>query len=316
MFKFTVKRILSAIPTLAVVLVVVFLLVRVLPGSAAYSLVDEENMTEENIKTVEARLGLDKSVFQQFIEYVRDIFTGNWGNSYLNGRDVLWNIKHRLEPTIFLALLSTLITVVVGIPMGIAAATHRNSWLDYSLSTTALVFRTVPTFWMCVLFVYLIAFKAGLFPVQGYTKIADGGFFKALHSITLPAIALGLSHVATTARHTRSCMLQVLGEDYIRTAKAKGLSIFKIRYKHALRNTASLIVTTVFSSMATMLGGSTVVEKVFNIEGIGKLAFDSLIKRDYPQEQACILFMALIFIAVNILLDIIYKLIDPRVSFD
>lgn len=279
-------------------------------------MIDEENMTPEAIAEMEARLGLDKPLWEQFAVYVRDIITGNWGISYMNGRDVLENIKGRLEPTIMIALTSTVITVVLGIPMGVFAATHRNSWLDYTLSSAALVFRTVPAFWLCAMMIYFISFKTGLFPVQGYVAVAKGGFFKAMHCVALPSIALGLSHVAATARHTRSSMLQVLGEDYVRTAKAKGLSLLKIRYKHALRNTASLIVTTVGTSLATMLGGSTVVEKVFNIEGIGKLAYDSLIKRDYPQEQAVILFAALIFIGLNIVLDILYKVIDPRVSFD
>lgn len=316
MAKFTLKRILSAIPTLIVVLVIVFCLVRVLPGSAAYYLIDEDNMTPEAIAEIEARLGIDKPIWEQFIIYVRDILTGNWGTSYLNGRDVIQNITSRLEPTIMIAVGATIITVIIGIPMGVFAATHRNSWLDYLLSSAAMVFRTIPAFWLGALLVYYIAYKGGFFPVQGYTKIATGGFLKAVQCVALPCIGIGLSHVAAAARHTRSSMLQVLGEDYVRTARAKGLSLFKVRYKHALRNTLSLIVTTIGTSMAAMLGGSTVIEKIFNIEGVGKLAYDSLMKHDYNQEQAIILFVAIIFIAMNILLDILYKIIDPRVSFD
>lgn len=316
MIKFIFRRIASAIPTLLIVLLLVFCLVRILPGSVAYYLIDEENMTPEAIADMEARLGIDKPIHEQLFIYIRDILSGNWGTSYLNGKDVIENIVTRLEPTIMIALGATLITVVIGIPMGVFAATHRNSWIDYCLSTTAMVFRTVPSFWLCALMVYYIAFKTGLFPIHDYTKIQVGGFLNAVWCVTLPCIGLGLSHVANTARHTRSSMLQVLGEDYVRTARAKGLSLFKVRYKHALRNTLSLIVTTVGSSLAAMLGGSTVVEKVFNIEGVGKLAYDSLMKRDYNQEQAIILFVALIFIGMNIILDILYKLIDPRVSFD
>lgn len=316
MAKFLFKRILSVIPTLMIVLIIVFCLVRVLPGSAAYALVDEENMTPEAIAEIEARLGLDKPLWEQFLVYMKDVFTGNWGNSYLNNLSVIRNITSRLEPTIMITICSTIITVLLGIPMGVFAATHRNSWLDYTLSTTALAFRVVPAFWLCAMMVYFISFKTGLFPVQGYKTIEQVGLLKSLHYVALPSIALGLSHVAATARHTRSSMLQVLGEDYVRTAKAKGLSLLKVRYKHALRNTLALIVTTIGTSVAAMLGGSVVVEKVFNIEGIGKLAYDSLLKRDYPQEQAVILFSALVFIGLNIILDILYRWIDPRISFD
>lgn len=316
MAKFLFKRILSVIPTLMIVLIIVFCLVRVLPGSAAYALVDEENMTPEAIAEIEARLGLDKPLWEQFLVYMKDVFTGNWGTSYLNNLSVIRNITSRLEPTIMITICSTIITVLLGIPMGVFAATHRNSWLDYTLSTTALAFRVVPAFWLCAMMVYFISFKTGLFPVQGYKTIEQVGLLKSLHYVALPSIALGLSHVAATARHTRSSMLQVLGEDYVRTAKAKGLSLLKVRYKHALRNTLALIVTTIGTSVAAMLGGSVVVEKVFNIEGIGKLAYDSLLKRDYPQEQAVILFSALVFIGLNIILDILYRWIDPRISFD
>ena len=316
MAKFLFKRILSVIPTLMIVLIIVFCLVRVLPGSAAYALVDEENMTPEAIAEIEARLGLDKPLWEQFLVYMKDVFTGNWGTSYLNNLSVIRNITSRLEPTIMITICSTIITVLLGIPMGVFAATHRNSWLDYTLSTTALAFRVVPAFWLCAMMVYFISFKTGLFPVQGYKTIEQVGLLKSLHYVALPSIALGLSHVAATARHTRSSMLQVLGEDYVRTAKAKGLSLLKVRYKHALRNTLALIVTTIGTSVAAMLGGSVVVEKVFNIEGIGKLAYDSLLKRDYPQEQAVILFSALVFIGLNIILDILYRWIDPRISCD
>lgn len=316
MAKSILKRIITVIPTLFIALIIVFCLVRVLPGNAAYALLDQENITPEEVAAMEAKLGIDKPLWEQFAIYIKDVFTGNWGTSYVNNLDVIENIKSRLEPTVMITMLSTLITIVLGIPMGVIAATHRNSGLDYTLSTVALAFRVVPVFWVCALLVYYVSYKTGLFPVQGYKKIADVGFFSSLRYVMLPSIALGLSHVAATARYTRSSMLKVLGEDYMRTAKAKGLSPFKIRYKHALRNCLTLIVTTIGTSIAVMLGGSVVVEKVFNIEGIGKLAYDSLMKRDYPQEQAIILFSTLVFIGLNILLDVIYQWIDPRIRLE
>lgn len=315
MVKYIVKRILTAIPTLFVVLTVVFLLVRILPGNPVYSMMDTSDMTAEEIDAVSEELGFNDPIWEQYIRYLKGIVVGEWGTSYFNGRDVIQNIVDRLEPTILITICATIITLVVGIPIGITSAIHRNSLLDYSLSTVSMIFLTIPTFWLGVMMVYFLALKWRIFPIQGYKPIAQYGLGQALYYVAMPSLALGLTQVASTARHTRSAMLGVLNEDYVRTAKAKGLSPFKINYKHALKNTLSLIATLIAGSIATMLGGSTVAEKVFNIDGIGKLAYDSLLRRDYIQEQAIVVFMALVFICVNIILDIIYKKIDPRINF-
>jgi len=314
MAKFIFKRILSAIPTLLIVLVLVFVLMRMLPGSAVYGMVDDD-VTQEQIEALEEKYGFNDPLHIQFFRYMKDIFTGNWGTSYFNGRGVFENMANRYEPTILIAICSTIITVSIGVPIGILGATHRNSLLDYSLTGFSLLFLIMPSFWLAALMVYILGFQLQIFPVQGYKFIADAGLGQALYHVAMPCIALGMTHVASVARNTRSAMLNVLNEDYIRTARAKGLSGAKVQYKHALKNVISLICTQVFGSIAAMLGGSTVVEKVFNIEGVGKLAYDSLMRRDYSQEQAIVIFMAIIFIVMNILLDIIYKLIDPRVDF-
>lgn len=314
MAKFIFKRILSAIPTLLIVLLLVFVLMRMLPGSAVYGMVDDD-VTQEQIEALEEKYGFNDPLYVQFFNYMKDIFTGNWGTSYFNGRGVFENLANRYEPTILIAVCSTIITVLVGVPIGIISATHRNSLLDYALSGFSLIFLIVPSFWLAAMMVYVLGFQLHLFPVQGYKFIADAGLAQSLYYVAMPSIALGMTHVASVARNTRSAMLDVLGEDYIRTARAKGLSKGKVQYKHALKNVMSLIATLIFGSVATMLGGSTIVEKVFNIEGVGKLAYDSLMRRDYSQEQAIVIFMAIIFIVMNILLDIIYKLIDPRVDF-
>lgn len=314
MAKFIFKRILSAIPTLLIVLILVFVLMRMLPGSAVYGMVDDD-VTQEQIEALEEKYGFNDPMHIQFLRYIRDIFTGNWGTSYFNGRGVFENMANRYEPTILIAIFSTIITVIVGVPIGIMGATHRNSLLDYSLTGFSLLFLIMPSFWLAAIMVYVLGFKLQIFPVQGYKFIADAGLGQALYHLALPCLALGMTHVASIARNTRSAMLNVLNEDYIRTARAKGLASGKVQYKHALKNVMSLICTQIFGSIAGMLGGSTVVEKVFNIEGVGKLAYDSLMRRDYSQEQAIVIFMAIIFIVMNILLDIIYKLIDPRVDF-
>ncbi len=315
MAKYVFKRILSALPTLFVVLVMVFLLMRVLPGNPIYSLMDTNELTPEEIQEIMEEMGLNEPWWKQFGKYIVGVFTGNWGTSYFNGKSVILNIAGRMEPTILITICSTIITLLVGIPIGIVSATHRNSLLDYSLSSVSMVFLTIPTFWLGIMMVYLLAFKLNIFPTQGYHGIRQYGLLDALYHVAMPSIALGLTHVASTARHTRSAMLGVLNEDYIRNARAKGLSERKVQYKHALKNTISLVLTLITGSVANMLGGSTVAEKVFNIDGVGKLAYDSLLRRDYAQEQAVVVFMALIFIVMNILTDILYKAIDPRIDF-
>ncbi len=314
MAKFLLKRILSAIPTLLIVLVLVFALMRMIPGSAVLGLLGDD-ATAEEIYELEEEMGLHDPLIVQLLRYMKEIVTGDWGTSYYNGRGVFENMGNRFEPTILIALCSTIITVVIGVPFGVISATRRNTFLDYAITTFSLLFLIVPGFWLGAMMVYVLGFKLAIFPLDGYRFIKDAGLLTSLYHVAMPCMALGLSHVASTCRNTRSAMLDVLNQDYIRTARAKGLSKAKVQYKHALKNVISLIATLIFGSVATMLGGSTMVEKVFNIEGIGKLAYDSLMRRDYPQEQAIVLFMAFIFIAMNIFLDIIYKLVDPRVDF-
>ena len=314
MGKYVLKRVLSALPTLFGIIVIVFVLMRVVGGSPIQYLVDEETPQEE-IEALEERYGLNEPIWKQFVLYCRDILSGDWGISYFNKQDVFPNIMSRLEPTILLTIMSTLITVGLGIPAGSMMATHRNTIIDYSISITAIIFMCVPAFWLGIMSLYIFGWKLGWFPVQGYHPIAEYGLKDAVYYLLLPSIMLGTHHVSGLARQTRSFMLDVLNEDYIRTAKAKGLSVFKVRYKHALKNTLSMVSTTIATSVIGMLGGSTITEKVFNINGVGKLAYDSLMRRDYSQEQAILIYMSVLYIGMNILMDILYKLIDPRVDF-
>lgn len=315
MGKFIFKRVLSAIPTLFIVLTLVFFLMRVIPGNPLYSLVDE-GVSAEELEKLSEKYGFNDPIYTQYFRYLGDVVRGNWGESYFNGLPVFENILSRLEPTVLIAAFSTLITILVGIPIGIVAAQRRNSLLDYALSSFSMIFLTIPIFWLGVMMVYFLAYRWNIFPTQGYVPLGEGGFFKSLYYLAMPCLALGLTQVAGIARYTRSAMLDVVNEDYIRTARAKGLSEPVVQFKHALKNTLSLISTLIAGSVAAMLGGSTVVETVFNINGVGKLAYDSLVRRDYPQEQAIILFMTMVFIVMNILMDIVYKLLDPRVEFD
>ena len=317
MLKYTLKRILLLIPTLLVILTIVFILIRIVPGSPVYALLEgEDNVTPEMVEELETEMGFNDPLIVQYGRYIRDIFTGNWGESYFNNKDVFSNILAVWEPSILITVYATLITVVIAIPLGILAATHRNSPLDYIVTTMSTATMVIPSFCMGLLLAYFLGYRLGWFPTISYTSIAKGGLWKSLYSLTLPSFALGISHIASLARYTRSSMLDVLHQDYIRTARAKGLSRNKVYYKHALKNTLSVVETMIASSIAGMLGGSAVTEKVFNIRGMGTLAVESLSRRDYSQEQAIVIFVALIFLGVDLIMDLIYKALDPRIEYE
>ncbi len=318
MVRYIVKRLVLLVPTFFIILTVVFCLMRMVPGSPAYAIIAEMDVdvTPELVKEVETEMGFHDPIIEQWWRYMKGIFTGDWGSSYFNHKPVFENMIEVWEPTLLIAAYATVITIFIAIPVGIYSATHRNSLLDYAISSLSTATLVVPSFCLGLLFCYVFAFKLGLFPAVSYTSIARGGIWKALWSITLPSFALGLNHVASLARYTRSTMLDVLGQDYIRTARAKGLSRRKIYYKHALKNTLSVVGTMIAGSVAGMIGGAAVIEKVFNIRGMGTLTVDSLSRRDYSQEQAIIIFIAMMFLILDLLLDIMYKALDPRIEYE
>jgi peptide/nickel transport system permease protein len=315
LLAFIVKRVLSAIPVILVVMILMFFVMRIIPGDPA-SLILGEEATIEDIENLRERMGLNRPLMVQFVTYIRDLLSGNWGNSYYNGRPVFENILKRLEPTSLIVLYSTIISVGIGIPLGIMSARFHNTVIDYTFTTVSVFGLSVPMFWFGVMIMFFFSVRLRWFPVQGYRTAADVGLVHALRYLTLPSVAVGLQHVASITRYTRSMMLEVISNNYIRTAYAKGLSERIVFYKHALKNALSPVVTTIGFSMAGMLGGTVVIEMVFNIPGMGKLAYDSLMRRDYTQEQAIILFMTIVFVVVNIVMDIIYKWLDPRIEID
>ena len=317
MGKFVLKRTLMLIPTLLIILTLIFALMRMVPGSPVWGLLEgEEDITLERVEEVETEMGFNDPILVQYGRYLKEIFTGNWGESYFNHKGVFENMVAVWEPTLIIAIYATLITVVIAIPVGILSATHRNSLLDYAVSSLSTATMCIPGFCLGLMLCYLFAFKLKLFPVVGYKTIAKTDFWTAIWNLTLPAFALGLNQVASLARYTRSCMLDVMNQDYIRTARAKGLSRGKVYYKHALKNTMAVVGTIIANTIAGLLGGASVTEKVFNIRGMGTLAVDSLGRRDYPQEQAVVLFFAMVTLVVNLLMDIFYKVMDPRIEYE
>lgn len=317
MGKFVLKRTLVLIPTLLIILTIVFALMRMVPGSPVWALLqDEENVTTERVEEVEGEMGFNDPIAVQYWRYMKGIVTGDWGISYFNMKPVFENMIAVWEPTIIIAIYATIITVVIAIPVGILSATHRNSALDYAVSSMSTLTMVIPGFCMGLMMCYLFGFKLGWFPVVGYTLMEKGGFWHSIWNLTLPAFSLGINHVASLTRYTRSSMLDVLNQDYIRTARAKGLSRNKVYYKHALKNTMAIVGTMIAGSIAGMLGGASVTEKVFNIRGMGTLAVDSLGRRDYNQEQAIVLFFAMVSLVLNLVMDIFYKVLDPRIEYE
>lgn len=326
MGKYVLKRFLLLIPTLFIVLSIVFVLLRFAKGSPAREILLEENPEEspsaEEVYQKEVEMGLHDPMGEQLLRFYGQVLRGDWGNSYRYKMPVFEKMASVWEPTLLIAGFATIITVVIAIPAGIFSATHRNSLLDYSISTFSTITMVVPGFCVSIIMQFVFSiwwqreFGYRLFPAVEYKYIDKVGLINSLQYIAMPSISLGVHHVASMARYTRSTMLDVLSQDYIRTARAKGLSRNKIYYKHALKNTLSIVGTMIANSVAGMIGGAAVTESVFNIHGMGELTVTSLNFRDYPQEQAIVLFTAFLFLFLDLLLDIMYKLLDPRIEYD
>ena len=314
MGKFIVKRILTAIPTLFLALTLVFFLMRAIPGDPLFAMTGADQVDQATYETMAERYGLSGSDFEQYIKYLGNVFKGDFGYSFFMGKTVLECIKARLEPTLMLSAMSMIITVLLGVPLGVIGATHENSLVDYGTSTVSVIFLCIPNFILALGLIYIFAFKLEWFPISKYAPISQYGIWNAIHSMLLPALAVGLPNVGTCARFTRTSMISTLKRDYIRTARAKGLSLGKVRYTHALKNSFATVLTILSGTLLSTLGGSIIVETCFSIHGIGELMNKGLSQRDYPLAQACLLIMTLLFIVINILLDIGYKLLDPRVE--
>lgn len=315
MFKYIVKRILSAIPVLIIVVFITFFLMRMLPGDVAVQILGHD-APPGDLEILRETLGLNQPKLTQFVQYIQGLFHGDLGTSMYNNLPALENIKNSLEPTVLIMIFSILISVVIGIPVGVISAVKRNSVLDYALMTVSVLGLSIPVFWSGIMLAYYVGTLWGILPNMYYVPIATGGLGAAIRSVILPSVALGFQSIASIARYTRSTMLDVLGDDYIRTARAKGLSEMVVRYQHALKNAMAPVITHIGTNMASLLGGACVIETVFSINGMGKLAFDSLTRRDYTQVQAIILVVALVYIVINLVVDILYKVFDPRVELN
>lgn len=316
MGKFILKRVLSAIPTLFLTLTLVFFLIRAIPGDPLYAMVGADQVDQNTYEAMAERYGLNGSDFEQYVRYLGNVVTGDWGYSFFMGKPVFECILDRIEPTLMLSLMSLIVSVVIGIPLGVIGATHENRLTDYVTSSVSVVFLCIPNFILALSLIYVFGYLLEWFPISNYYQIERYGFGQALLSMVLPALSVGLPNAANVARFTRTSMISVLKRDYIRTAQAKGLTLGRVRYVHALKNSLGTVITILSGALVGTLGGSIIVETCFSIHGIGEMVNKGLSQRDYPLAQAALLVMTMLLIVVNILLDIGYKLLDPRVELN
>jgi len=304
---------LATIPVLGVVAVLVFLMLRLTPGDPAAILAGDA-ATSEQIAAIRATLGLDQPLVVQFGIWIAKVLTGDLGQSFYFRIDVATLIGQRLEPTLALTALTILLSVVMAIPLGVLAAWRFGGWFDRALMGFSVLGFSVPVFVLAYLLIWLVSLKLGWLPVQGYVRIADG-FFLCVKHLILPAITLSVIYMALIARVTRASVLEALGEDYIRTARAKGLPELRVLVRHALANAAVPIVTVIGIGVALLIGGVVVTESVYAIPGLGRLTVDAVLARDFPTIQGLILFFSAIYVLVNLLVDLSYVFLDPRIRY-
>lgn len=313
MFRLIAFRIVSAIPVMLIVAVIVFLLLRLSPGDPA-TIMAGDSATPEAIQALRVQMGLDQPLPVQFLSWIGGIVQGDFGQSILSRMPVSALIADRLEPSLVLALCTIVLTVIVAVPLGALAAWRHNSWVDRLVMALSVLGFSIPAFVMGYLLMLFFAMKFGLLPVQGYVSPFADPIESARH-LVLPSVTLALVFMALIARVTRSSLLEVLNQDFVRTAKAKGNPAFRTLWRHALPNAAVPIITVIGVGIAMLISGVVVTESVFNIPGIGRLTIDAILARDYPVVQGLMLLFAVIYVGVNLLIDIAYIVVDPRIRY-
>ena len=313
MLAYIVRRIFATIPVMAIVALFVFSLLYIAPGDPA-AVIAGDQASQADIEKIRTNLGLDRPFLVRFGEWSFRLVQGDLGTSMFTGLPVTELIRQRLEPTLSLMVLTLFLAILFAVPMGVIAAAKAGSWIDRLLMAFAVAGFSVPVFVVGYLLAYVFALQLDWLPVQGYTPIAKG-FWPWLENLILPSIALGFIYIALIARITRATMLEVLSQDYVRTARAKGLGQSSILFLHALKNAAVPIVTVIGIGVALLIGGAGVTESVFAIPGLGRLTIDAIVRRDYPVIQGIVLMFSFIYVLVNLAVDLIYTALDPRIQY-
>ncbi|HMB10969.1 ABC transporter permease [Saliniramus sp.] len=313
MLGYIVQRILAAIPVMGFVALFVFLLLRLTPGDPA-AIIAGDTATPAQLAAIRERLGLTDPIYIQFLNWIGDLLRGDFGVSIISQQPVITMIAGRLEPTISLALTTITLSIIIAVPLGVIAAWKQGTIIDRLVMAISVIGFSVPIFVIGYVMIQIFSMQLGWFPVQGFRSITEGiGPF--VERIFLPTISLTLLYIALIARITRTSMLEILNEDYVRTAHAKGLSDVRVLMRHALRNCAVPIVTVIGIGFALIISGVVVTESVFNLPGIGRLTVDAVLARDYPVIQAVILLASLVYVVINLLIDIAYVFLDPRIRY-
>ncbi len=314
MLVYVLKRILATIPVMIIVAVFVFLMLRLAPGDPA-AIIAGDYATTEDVERIREQLGLNEPIPVQFASWVGQLVRGDLGQSIFSRKPVIELIGQRIEPTLLLALTTIVFSVLVAVPLGTIAAWRAGSIVDRGVMMFSVGGFSIPVFVLGYILVYFLAIQLKILPVQGYKSPFEHGIGPFFYHITLPTITLSVIFIALIARMTRASVMEILQEDYVRTARSKGQSEFNILLRHALRNAAVPIVTVIGIGIAFLIGGVVVTESVYNIPGLGRLVLDAVLARDYPVIQGLILFFSFIYILINLLIDLSYVLFDPRIRY-
>ena len=307
------RRVLAAIPVMLVVAVFVFLLLRLTPGDPA-AILAGDMATPEQLERIRATLGLNDPILMQFVRWIGALLQGDFGTSLISSTPVIDLVADRMWPTIWIALITITLSVIVAVPMGVVAAWKQGSWVDHLVMTFSVLGFSIPVFVIGYLLIKVFAIDLRWLPVQGY-KAPSQDLAGFASRAVLPALTLASIYIALIARMTRASLLDVLNEDYVRTARAKGLTETRVLFRHALRNAAVPVMTVIGTGFALLISGVVVTESVYNIPGLGRLTVDSIFARDYPVIQALILLTSGIYVLVNLLIDLSYSLLDPRIRY-
>ena len=313
MTSYIIRRVLAVVPVMFVVVTLVFLLIHLIPGDPVAVILGPD-ATVAQMQATRVQLGLDRPLPEQLIGFYGRILRGDLGRSYFLDRPVTQALWERAEPTALLTLSALLVAIVIGVPSGLIAGAYRGSLWDRTLMMGALLGVCIPGFWLSLNFIYLFAVQLRWLPAGGYTSLFVDPW-AALRFMVLPAVSLGFNQSALIARIARSCMLEVLQQDYIRTARAKGLAQGAVVLRHAFRNAMVPVVTVIGITTAILIGGAVVTEIVFNIPGLGRLIISAILRRDYPVVQGVVLVTAAAYVLVNLVVDVLYVFIDPRIRY-
>lgn len=313
MGRFLAGRLAATLPVMGVVAVIVFLLLRLAPGDPAAILAGDA-ASPEQIAQIRARLGLDQPMLGQFGTWIWRLAHGDLGTSIISNKPVAALILDRIEPTLALAVTTILFAVLVAVPLGVLAAWRHDTWIDRAVMALSVAGFSVPVFVLGYLLIFGFAMNLRLLPVQGYVSISEG-LWPFLTRLVLPTLTLSVIYIALIARTTRSSVLEVLGEDYIRTARAKGVTEARVLRRHALRNAAIPVISVIGLGIALLISGVVVTESVFNLPGLGRLTVDAVLARDYPVIQGVILLFSALYVLINLSIDLSYLLFDPRIRY-